>query len=82
MFSKKHWTFSKIPRDVFLKNNGMFFDTFYPYFDMHNLHFPWNGVPLKQCFNSVLMPFKHGVIITEKLRFPIVSFPLQAPQSP
>ncbi len=64
MFSKKHWTFlkkhlmfSKIPRDVFLKNNGMFFRHLYPYFDMHNLHFPWNGVPLKQCLNSVLIAF-------------------------
>ena len=93
MFSKKHWTFlkkhlmfSKIPRDVFLKNNGMFFRHLLSLFWYAQLTFSMERSAVKtvfkQCFNSVLMPFKHGVIITEKLRFPIVSFPLQAPQSP
>ena len=93
MFSKKHWTFlkkhlmfSKIPRDVFLKNNGMFFSTPFILILICTTYIFHGTEPVKtvfkQCFNSVLMPFKHGVIITEKLRFPIVSFPLQAPQSP
>ena len=81
MFSKKHWTFSKIPRDVFLKNNGMFFLTPFILILICTTYIFHGTEPVKtvfkQCFNSVLMPFKHGVIITEKLRFLIVflSFP-------
>jgi len=32
LFFKKHWTFSKIPRDVFEKTTVCFFGTFYPIF--------------------------------------------------
>ena len=32
MFLKKHWTFSKIPRDVFFKTTVSFFSGFYPVF--------------------------------------------------
>ena len=32
MFLKKHWTFSKIPRDVFFKTTVSFFSGFYPIF--------------------------------------------------
>ena len=32
MFFQKHWTFSKIPRDVFFKTTVSFFSGFYPIF--------------------------------------------------
>ena len=83
---KKHWTFSKIPRDVFFKKQRYVFSTPFILILICTTYIFHGTEPVKtvfkQCFNSVLMPFKHGVIITEKLRFLIVSFLFQATQSP